>query len=103
MENLRGIIKDMQDNQAALERHAAKSGYVSPSAEKRRHTKALAQLADEYENDLKLARTKDARREAQQAYNDAVKAENARHTEFFADPVDEPDDGDDGDEPVERE
>ena len=91
MENLRGIIKDLQDNQAALERHLAKSGYTSPTAEKRRHAKALAQLAEEYENDLKLARTKDARREAQQAYNDAVKAENARHTEFFSDPPDEDD------------
>jgi hypothetical protein len=83
MENLRIIIRDLQDRLGAVERYLEGSGYVSPEAEKRRHMKALAQLRADYDDDLNHATSKEARGKARDAYNAAVEVENARHAKFF--------------------
>lgn len=98
MERLREIIDELWDEIRAQGRFLALNGYVSPAKEKQRHRRALEKLEAEYQEDLKLAKTREARREARDAFEAAVKAEKAKHEAFFAEPADEPET--DGDEPI---
>jgi hypothetical protein len=84
MENLREVIRDLQDRLAGAERHLEKkTGYVSPGRERVRHERALDTLKKDRDEDFSFAKTREERQKARDHYEAAVEAENARHREFF--------------------
>lgn len=81
MENLRGIIRDLQERLDGLERWSAKSGYVSPLVENARHAEAVAAEDKQHTENLKRAASKDDRMREVARHEAAVETETVRHAD----------------------